>query len=320
MKLTPTARVPLGDTTHVLEKSTYLSPDCRAIIAVEAQEESGWERQVLLIDDSGITGRVTLPEGSFGAKPVIIPLSAVETAVLSDETIITFLGADGQLTATVDVTSELPESWEGTTAGGVARALGGDEWLVRLTDPMSFQNPRAIATLRFSDNKAAWTQVEFLAGKQFPMSGMRKFIAPDGTRAPIVGDVQVIDGTRFVSAEGSDSMSVNKYGSDFFTLAELDADGSVSRRVYEESGWTKQAGKQGIRARFTSDGTAAIMSPVFGTSAWKGRSQLVTLTDGRLDEVPRIRGAAEFVLVDVREDTALLVSRSEVMFARIERT
>lgn len=319
MKLTPTARVPLGDATHVLETSTYLSPDGRAIIAVEAQEESGWERQVLLIDDSGITGRVTLPEGSFGAKPVIIPLSAAGTAVLSDETTITFLGADWQSVDTVHVSSELAEPWQGTTAGGVGRALTDGEWLVRLTDPMSFQNPRAIATLRINDNHAAWTKLEFLAGKQFPMSGMRKFIAPDGTRAPIVGDVQLVGGTRFVSAEGSDSMSVNKYGSDFFTLAELNADGAISRRIYEESGWTKQAGKHGIRARFTTDGTAAIMRPVFATSAWKGRSQLVTLSDGSLDEIPRIRGAAEFVLVDIRGDSALLVSRNEVMFARIER-
>ena len=320
MKLTATARIPLGDAAYVLDTSTYLSPDGRAIIVAEVQEESGWLRQALLIDDAGVAGRVTLPEGSFGATPVIIPVSATETAVLSDETTMTILGADWRSADTVDISSELAEPWEGTTAGGIGRALGGDEWLVRLTDPMSFQNPRAIATLRLSGNNAAWTQLDFLPGKQFPMSGMRKSIAPDGTRAPIVGDVQVIDGTRFVSAEGSDSMSVNKYGGDFFTLAELDPDGGVSRRIYEESGWTKQAGKQGIRARFTSDGTAAIMRPVFSTSAWKGRSQLTNLTDGHLDEIPRIRGAAEFALVDVRDDRALLVSRNEVMFAQIERT
>lgn len=260
-----------------------------------------------------------LPDAPFGSMPVLLPLPDGRIAVIVDTQTMVIIATDWQSNETVAMSWAQGEPWSDTTVGGVGRVSGDGEWLVRLSDPLSFQNPRAIATLRWKDGHAEWTGIEFLKGNQFPMSGIRKFTAPDGSRAPIVGDVFVRGGKRFAVAEGSDAMSVNKYGSDFFTLAEVDGGGTVVRRLYEESGWTKQPGKHGIRARFTSDGSAAILRPVFKTSDWKGRSQLVDLHDAKMTAIPSIRGAADFALVDVQSDTALLVSRNEVMFAHVDR-
>ena len=112
-------------------------------------------------------------------------------------------------------------------------------------------------------------------------------------------------------------MSLLKYGSDFFTLAEVGADDRVVRRLYEESGWKKQPGKHGIRARFTSDGSSAILTPVFRTGEWGGRQRMLRLTDGALVEVPPLRGAADFDLVDVRGERAVLASDRELLFAEV---
>lgn len=185
-----------------------------------------------------------------------------------------------------------------------------------LADPVAFQNARTIATLRIVDGVPAWDEAVMLHGKEFPMAGGRTSTALGGAKAPIVGDVIEVAGTRYAAAQGSDTMSLLKYGSDFFTLAELDGDGHVVRRLYEESGWKKMPGKHGIRARFTSDGTAAILTPVFRTGDWKGRQRLVDLRDGSSAVVPAVRGAAGFALVDLRGAVALLASGSEVLLVR----
>ena len=290
-----------------------------SVLCVAAQEmESGPGLALVHVTASGETARVPLPDGAFGAQPVIVDRGADGVVVLVDDVTAVLTGGGLNSAETVGIAGREVVSGHGSrlTVGGIARPADDGSWLMVLSDPTSFQNARTIARLSVVDGAPAWDEAAMLHGKEFPMAGGRTSTALGGAKAPIVGDVIEVAGTRYAAAQGSDTMSLLKYGSDFFTLAELDGDGHVVRRLYEESGWKKMPGKHGIRARFASDGTAAILTPVFRSGDWKGRQRLVDLRDGSSAVVPAVRGAAGFALVDLRGDIVLLASGSEVLLVR----
>ncbi|WP_350350763.1 hypothetical protein ABS642_15220 [Microbacterium sp. A8/3-1] len=321
MKLLPVSRVDLGGGALAFPHppTACLRGDGSALAVVAQREEDGWGTEVVLADPSGERARVLLPEGEFGAQPVIVDRGDDGIVVLVDDrTCVVFDAHLGASSAREIVDgSDAADRGPRLPAGGIARATADGDWLAVLTDPIAFQNARTIARLRIEADAVSWVRMDLLDGSDYPMAGGRTSSAPGGVKAPIVGDVIDVDGIRFVAAQGSDTMSVNKYGSDFFTLAELDGAGRVTRRVFEESGWKKQPGKHGIRARFTSDRASVILSPVFSSGEWKGRQRMLSLADGALHEVPLIRGAAGFALVDVRGETAVLASSSELLFATV---
>lgn len=258
-----------------------------------------------------------VPEGAFGAQPMILDRGDDGFVVLVDDRIAMMVNEQFSSSRTVEIAESagIDGRDRRLTVGGIARPASNGNWLAVLSDPVAFQNARTIAELRIDAGAPAWVSAELLDGREYPMAGGRTSTAPGGARAPIVGDVIDVAGTRFVAAQGSDSASMLKYGADFFTLAELDSAQHVVRRLYEESGWKKSAGKQGVRARFTSDGTSAILTPVFNTGSWGGRQRIVRLADGAVEEISPIRGASKFTLVDVRGADALLASDDGLLFA-----
>lgn len=320
MKLLPGVRVALGDRALAFPHppTVCLRADGSALAAIEEASDDG-ANVLVHVDETGVQGRMPLPEGEFGAQPVIVDRGDLGVLVLVDHRIALAIDAGFGTARTVEIEGA-PEDDAGEprlTAGGIARPTPDGDWLTILTDPVSFQNARTIGRLRIDGHAAAWVRTEMLDGADYPMSGART--ASGTATAPILGDALDVGAERFVSAEGSDRMSMLKYGADFFTLAVVDAERRVTRRLYEESGWKRMPGKHGIRARFTTDGASAILSPVFGTGDWKGRQRMLTLADGMLEEVPRVRGTAGFALVDVRGDHALLASPDEVLFATLDR-
>lgn len=104
-------------------------------------------------------------------------------------------------------------------------------------------------------------------------------------------------GTTYLVSEGSDLGSVNGYGADFFTCAEV-RDGRLGARPHEQSGWKRRPGKHGLRGRFTSDGTHLVLTPVFRTGEWKGRQRLLALPDGVLVEPTLPRGLTKATVLD----------------------
>lgn len=316
MKLRAAARVDLGPGSLAFPKppTVCLRADGSALCIATSRTDSGWETSLVHVHPSGDHVRMPIPEGSFGAQPVIVDRGDGGFVVLVDDR--TAVLVDEALTSSRAVGIRGAEDRDRqVTAGGIARQSGNGNWLVVLSDPATFQNARTIAELHIDDEAPAWETIELLDGKDYPMAGGRTSTAPGGVKAPIIGDVIDVSGSRYVAAQGSDTASMLKYGSDFFTLAELDGARRVARRVYEESGWKKAAGKHGIRARFTSDGTSAILTPVFGTG---GRQRLIGLVDGEIEAISPIRGAATFALADVRGSDAILASDEALLFATVQ--
>lgn len=319
MKLIPGFRVGLGEGALAFPKppTVCLRADGSALCITAQRTDVGWETALVHVTTSGEQVRMPVPDGTFGAQPVIVDRGDSGVIVLVDDrTAVAFDGAF-ESSSIVEIRDRVdaPAREGRVTVGGVARPVDNGMWLVVLSDPGAFQNARTIAQLSVDGSAPAWEAMDLLDGNDYPMAGGRASTAPGGAKAPIIGDAIDMAGTRFVAAQGSDTMSLLRYGSDFFTLAELGADGHVARRVYEERGWKKQPGKHGIRARFTSDGVSAILTPVFQTGAWGGRQRLVGLADGSLDEIAPVRGASKFTLADIRGEHAVLVSDDELLFA-----
>ncbi|WFR84891.1 hypothetical protein [Arthrobacter sp. Y-9] len=314
------ARVDLGDGSLSFPHppTVCLRADGSVLGVVTVQDRGVFGLALVRVTTAGEVTRLPLPEGAFGAQPVIVDREAAGVVVLVDDrtAVVTDGGLGTAETVSIAGTEAVAEHGRQFPVGGIARPAADGSWSVILSDPVTFQNARTVAALRVEDGILAWEGTSLLHGKEFPMAGGRTTTAPGGAKAPIVGDVVEVDGTRYAAAQGSDSMSLLKYGSDFFTLAALDDGGHVARRVFEESGWKKMPGKHGIRARFTSDGTSAILTPVFRSGEWKGRQRLMELETGALREVPTVRGAAGFGLVDLRGELALLASDSEVLLVR----
>ncbi|MFF2272649.1 hypothetical protein ACFVTX_10275 [Agromyces sp. NPDC058136] len=319
MKALAAVRVDLGEGALAFPKppTVCLRADGSALCVATLRTSAGWETALVHVSASGEQVRMPLLEGSFGAQPVIIDRGDSGIVVLIDDRTAVMFDEAFTSSQTVEILDRVNVAGRDRqlTAGGIARRAENGNWLVVLTDPGTFQNARTIAELRIDDAVPAWEAVDLLTGSEYPMAGGRMTTAPGGTKAPIIGDVIDVAGTRFVAAQGSDTASLLKYGSDFFTLAELDAEGRVARRLYEERGWKKQPGKHGVRARFTSDGTSAILTPVFRTGDWGGRQRLIGLADGSLEEIAPVRGGSKFALVDVRGDRSVLVSDDELLFA-----
>ncbi len=314
VKLIETARVALGERVYLREKSVLLEDDGSVLMIVERQEHGEWRTCIERITEAGVQASGVIPPGAFGATPTIVLLGGGVIAVLSDTATVTVFDRELRPQHTVALDAEWPEPWSGTTAGGIARPGRDGAFLVRLTDPVSFQNSRAIASLRLTEAEGSWLSWRLLARSDFPMSGPRA----KGAAGPIVGDVWESDSTRIVIAEGSDSGSVNRYGSDFFTVAELDSDFRIAHRVFEESGWLRLAGKHGMTGRFTAGGASILLRQVFASGSWKGRAHLLDLSDGSLAELPPVRGAAAFIPADVRGSRVVLLSEDSLLFARFD--
>lgn len=165
-----------------------------------------------------------------------------------------------------------------------------------LTQERRYVADLAIDTERLS---ATWTsEPRTLRPDDFPHDrfGDTAF-DDDGEQAVSLTASLRADGRLTICSEGSDLGSMNRYGSDFFTVASVSPDGAVVERRWEDSGWKRQPGKHGIHGRFTADGEHAILTPNFGTGAWEGQQRVLRLRDGRLlaPRFPRGRSKASIL-------------------------
>lgn len=110
------------------------------------------------------------------------------------------------------------------------------------------------------------------------------------------------DGTLFACSAGSRIRSMGVYGADFFSCVRIAADGHVTDRVHEQSGWKQDSKRHGISARFTADGTYAILTPAFRSGEWKGRQRVLRFTDRALLTPTLPRGLAAAEILDHHPD------------------
>jgi hypothetical protein len=121
---------------------------------------------------------------------------------------------------------------------------------------------------------------------------------PTALNSPIIGSSMIKDNRRFLFIEGSDSISVNKYGMDYYSLIEVCSNGKIIDKIYEVSGLQQLSGKHGVRGSFTASKEYLVLRPVFSSGEWKGKQKLFCLLDNSLIDIEMPRGTKEFRIID----------------------
>jgi hypothetical protein len=175
---------------------------------------------------------------------------------------------------------------------------------VILSHPQMTQNNQYLAFLNIDkDHKTAyWNSILNLPERDYPMDRFGG-IMPLGfsKEPPIIGHIMIDNKKLFVSVEGSDTMSLNRYGMDFYTLAEIDINGSIVNRIYEQKGLKLGTKKHGIQGKFASSKDFIILTPVFSNDDWKGKQKLYSLNGLDLIDVEMPKGTKKSRIIDHKD-------------------
>ncbi len=192
------------------------------------------------------------------------------------------------------------------TARASRGTVAGERAIV-LDEPIMTGNPRYLAFLRIGETSASWTRIMTLGPEGFPVDRFGDDELNESPDTPvescIVGDAAGCGDSLLVCVEGSDASSVPRYGADFFTIARVTADATVTGPLYQQSGWMRQPGKHGINGKITSSGRYVVLTPVFATGEWKGKQRLFDITTGEVIDPGLPRGAAKMRIIDHCEGT-----------------
>ena len=175
------------------------------------------------------------------------------------------------------------------------KAVGGKySWLVIFADSVLSQNSRFIIELKANkDGEYSWGNLLSLDHDDFPKDNS---VPQFGS--PMIGTSMIKDNSRLLFVEGSNSMSVNKYGMDYYSLIEADSNGSILNRLHEVSGLKQLPGKHGVRGCFTSSKEYLILTPVFSSGDWKGKQKILRISDNTLIDVEMPRGTKDFKMIE----------------------
>ena len=312
MKLASAAEVslPEGVETLHLPKTSLIAGDGALWGLVDVEVESGWETWVVRADGEGLAHHalsVEDVEDVFSAQ-TIVDVGGGSVAVVVSTEKVRVLDAACSVVAdlVVDGAHDLRQAQLQITPSA-ARGERGGAYVLRLG---SGSGARTLVPLRLDlpAGSASWGTPFSPDPSAYPVDrhGSDDFEGNNDPTSPIIGDVVNRDSGVLVCTEGSDEL-VLRYGADYFTVDQVDDDGSVVKRLHEQSGWKRMPGKHGWQGRITSDGDAVIVTPVFSSGEWKGRQRIFRLADGSWETVSMPRGASKATVLDVRDGRAWVV-------------
>lgn len=311
MKLVTTVDLSLPDRVGgLLDAGSCLVSGAGAFVAVTLWD--GGERFALVSVTDGTVRTVVLDDveavfADHAPTPVLLADDTVGLVI--DLGTLRVHGTDLELRSEIaidggDVLDRYARNGERPrVTGRASRGTVAGEHVVVLDEPVVRGNPRYLASLQVGEADASWTGVRTLGPDGFPVDpfGLDQLVEdPDtpATAGVVVGDAVGRGDDLLVCVEGSDGSSVRKWGSDFFTLTRVTADGMVTPPIYEQSGWKRRPGKHGIHGRIASSGRYVVLTPVFASGDWKGRQRLLDLTTGDLVEPVLPRDAARMRILD----------------------
>ena len=136
-----------------------------------------------------------------------------------------------------------------------------------------YGNARCFALLEFDDTaKAAkWKSFSYIDKKAFTHRDHRT------TDTPKIDSLKIWDKRIYAFIPGESTSSVNKWGMDYYALAQISADGKVIEKMIESDNLHTNQKKRGVNGCFT-ESEYVILTPVFKTDDWKGNQKVFSLT------------------------------------------
>ena len=163
-----------------------------------------------------------------------------------------------------------------------------------------YGNARCFALLEFDDTaKAAkWKSFSYIDKKAFTHRDHRT------TDTPKIDSLKIWDKRIYAFIPGESTSSVNKWGMDYYALAQISADGKVIEKMIESDNLHTNQKKRGVNGCFT-ESEYVILTPVFKTDDWKGNQKVFSLTTREYGNIILPKGMTKHKLQNITGNLCL---------------
>jgi len=163
-----------------------------------------------------------------------------------------------------------------------------------------YGNARCFALLEFDDTaKAAkWKSFSYIDKKAFTHRDHRT------TDTPKIDSLKIWDRRIYAFIPGESASSVNKWGMDYYALAQISADGKVIEKMIESDNLHTDQKKRGVNGCFT-ESEYVILTPVFKTDNWKGNQKVFSLTTCEYSNIILPKGMTKHKLQNITGNLCL---------------
>ena len=157
-----------------------------------------------------------------------------------------------------------------------------------------YGNARCFALLEFDEvaKTAKWKSFSKIDKKAFTHRDNRT------TDTPKIDSLKISDKKIYAFISGESASSVNKWGMDYYALAQISAEGKVIEKIIESDNLHTDNKKRGVNGCFTNS-EYVILIPVFKTDEWKGNQKVFSLTTREYSNIFLPKGMTKHKLKNI---------------------
>ena len=163
-----------------------------------------------------------------------------------------------------------------------------------------YANARCFALLEFDEvaKTAKWKSFSYIDKKAFTHCDHRT------SDTPKIDSLKISDKKIYAFIPGESTSSVNKWGMDYYALAQISADGKVIEKIIESDNLHTDHKKRGVNGCFT-ESEYVILTPVFKTDDWKGNQKVFSLTTREYSNIILPKGMTKHKLQNITGNLCL---------------
>ena len=174
------------------------------------------------------------------------------------------------------------------------------------TIPVCFENEvyyadaRCFALLEFDEvaKSAKWKTFSCIDKKAFTHRDHRT------TDTPKIDSIKIWNKRIYAFIPGESASSVNKWGMDYYALAQISAEGKVIEKMIESDNLHTDHKKRGVNGCFT-ESEYVILTPVFKTDDWKGNQKVFSLATREYSNIILPKGMTKHKLQNITGNLCL---------------
>ena len=163
-----------------------------------------------------------------------------------------------------------------------------------------YANARCFALLEFDEvaKTAKWKSFSKIDKKAFTHCDHRT------SDTPKIDSLKISDKKIYAFIPGESASSVNKWGMDYYALAQISAEGKVIEKIIESDNLHTDHKKRGVNGCFT-ESEYVILTPVFKTDDWKGNQKVFSLTTREYSNIILPKGMTKHKLQNITGNLCL---------------
>ena len=116
--------------------------------------------------------------------------------------------------------------------------------------------------------------------------------------APKIDSLKMLNDALYAYTSGESTGSVNKWGMDYYALAQISPEGKVKEKLLESEQLKVGGKKSGVNGTFTHS-DYLILTPLFNNDDWKGKQKLFSLSKREYTDVIMPRGMTKHSLHNI---------------------